>query len=270
MHSITTFVSVLCLATSALAQYGDYGSDSSSSSSNSAPDTSGSENGFAPAEAAPEAAVTSSSPSTNSPSSDGTVTTHVIKVSNKNGDLKFEPNNLQAEAGHVVQFQFWPKNHSVVQSTFDQPCVPINNVNSSIAGFFSGFMPIQADATTRPTYTIVVNDTKPIWYYCSQGEHCQAGMVGVINPPAQNKSRTIESFTALAAEAPDNVSPSLEQTSGGTDGTTPAGTSGTPASGTNTAAVANFTGAANSLVKGQWTLASLGMAGVLGFYITCL
>mgnify|MGYP002622331431 FL=1 len=34
-----------------------------------------------------------------------------------------------------------------------------------------------------PTYTIQVNDTKPLWLYCAQGRHCQNGMVMVINEP---------------------------------------------------------------------------------------
>ena len=34
----------------------------------------------------------------------------------------------------------------------------------------------------RLTYTVMIKDTNPVWYYCSQGKHCQDGMVGVINP----------------------------------------------------------------------------------------
>jgi hypothetical protein len=50
--------------------------------------------------------------------------------------------------------------------------------------FFSGFMPSNATAVAAGnvlTYTIRVMDSKPIWYYCSQGQHCQGGMVGAIN-----------------------------------------------------------------------------------------
>jgi hypothetical protein len=46
--------------------------------------------------------------------------------------------------------------------------------------FFSGFMPTNADGSI--TYTIAVTDTQAQWFYCTQGKHCQAGMVGVINP----------------------------------------------------------------------------------------
>lgn len=101
MHSVSTFVSVLCLATSAFAQYGgsyDYGKSGDSSST----DASGSD-------VTPEAASASSPPDANTATPSGTVTVHVVKVSNKEGALKFEPNNLKAEVGEMVQFQFWPK-----------------------------------------------------------------------------------------------------------------------------------------------------------------
>jgi 1,4-dihydroxy-2-naphthoyl-CoA synthase len=77
------------------------------------------------------------------------------------------------------------QNHSVVQSTFDQPCIPIQNMMANKTdAFFSGFMPTNASfgATSNVlTYTIRVKDTKPMWFYCSQGKHCQAGMVGAVN-----------------------------------------------------------------------------------------
>ena len=42
-----------------------------------------------------------------------------------------------------------------------------------------------------PTYEIVVNNTDPIWFYCSQTNHCVNGMVGSINAnPDGNMSFT--------------------------------------------------------------------------------
>ena len=102
MYSVSTFVSVLCLATSAFSQYGDYGYSSDSDTSST--DASGSD-------VIPEAASASSTPETNTATPAGTVNVHVVKVSNKDGALKFEPNNLKAEVGELVQFQFWPKVH---------------------------------------------------------------------------------------------------------------------------------------------------------------
>ncbi|KAL8980200.1 MAG: hypothetical protein Q9205_004654 [Flavoplaca limonia] len=218
-HSLA---STVLLASGVLAQYGGgYNYDSASgnsqsggsSSENESSSTSMSKTG---SDAASPAAAGAAAPS-------GQVMVHVVKVSNKKGDLTFEPNNLQVPAGDMVQFHFYPKNHSIVQSTFDQPCEPINNNNASVTGFFSGFMPVKPDAAMMPSYTIMVNDTKPIWYYCSQGKHCQQKMVGVINPPAANKSRTIESFRELASKATANLSPG--QASSGTSSSPPSGTS---------------------------------------------
>ncbi|KAF2827881.1 Cupredoxin [Ophiobolus disseminans] len=169
---------------------------------------------------------TAGSASTGSQVPAGMVTTHIVQVGGPNGSLAFYPNNIVAQAGDLVQFQFHPKNHSVVQSTFDQPCVPIQNIQANKTdAFFSGFMPTNASAAATSnvlTYTIRVKDAKPVWFYCSQGKHCQAGMVGAINaPPSGNK--TLTSFTALAASASENLSPG-QQAGSGASGNTPSGT----------------------------------------------
>ncbi|KAL8906830.1 MAG: hypothetical protein Q9171_006110 [Xanthocarpia ochracea] len=204
MFFSVSLASTILLAGGVLAQYGEgYNYDSGSAGSQSDGST-GNSGSSSMSSSSPMPASTAAA---NIATPSGQVMVHVVKVSNKKGDLTFEPNNLQVPAGQMVQFHFYPKSHSIVQSTFDQPCEPINNNNASVAGFFSGFMPVKEDATMMPSYTIMVNNTNPIWYYCSQGKHCQAKMVGVINPPAANKSRTIESFGELASKATENLSP---------------------------------------------------------------
>ncbi|KAH6644736.1 Cupredoxin [Boeremia exigua] len=157
------------------------------------------------------------SSSTSTPSG-GSLVTHTIQVGGPNGSLAFFPNNIQANAGDMVQFQFHPKNHSVVQSTFDNPCVPIQNIMANKTdAFFSGFMPTTAAANSTSqllTYTIRVPDSKPIWFYCSQAKHCQGGMVGAINAPASGE-KTMQAFSALAAQASENLSPGQSSGSGG-------------------------------------------------------
>jgi plastocyanin len=37
------------------------------------------------------------------------VNVQVVQVGNMNGDLKFDPEEIKAEAGSMVQFQFYPK-----------------------------------------------------------------------------------------------------------------------------------------------------------------
>lgn len=95
----------------------------------------------------------------------------------------YTPDNIKANAGEMVQFQFVAGNHTVTQSTFDQPCAPINTVMSNVTGFHSGYQPAAASKQTGmiPTYTVMINDSKPIWLYCAQAKHCQSGMVMVIN-----------------------------------------------------------------------------------------
>ena len=52
-------------------------------------------------------------------------------------------------------------------------------------GFDSGFEPVteDQDVSERPTYTITVNDTNPIWVYCKQkapANHCGKGKLAVL------------------------------------------------------------------------------------------
>jgi plastocyanin len=94
-----------------------------------------------------------------------------------NGSLAFEPSNIKAAVGDTVTFKFWPKNHSVAQSTFAKPCEPMAN------GFWSGYIPSMEKAATETFVYTVTNASAPIWFYCTQGMHCQGGMVGVINGP---------------------------------------------------------------------------------------
>lgn len=70
--------------------------------------------------------------------------THVIAVGDIQGGLKFYPEKLTAKKGDLVQFQFYPKAHSVAQSSFDSPCQPLSSSNSSAKGFWSGMMPVEA------------------------------------------------------------------------------------------------------------------------------
>lgn len=110
---------------------------------------------------------------------------HVVSVGSKNGSLTFMPDNMKAAAGDMVQFQFRAGNHSVAQSAFDTPCMPMSAAAGSngTAGIFSGYQPVAASEAMGmiPTYTIMVKDTKPMWFYCTQGKHCQAGMTMVLN-----------------------------------------------------------------------------------------
>ncbi|KAF2455018.1 Cupredoxin [Lineolata rhizophorae] len=99
----------------------------------------------------------------------------IIKVGQDG--LTFEPDTLTVEEGDMVEFHFWPMNHSVSMSTFDEPCVP-----ASDDAFWSGFMPVE-EGMGDDIFVVQINSTDPIWFYCATGRHCENGMVGVINPP---------------------------------------------------------------------------------------
>jgi len=116
------------------------------------------------------------------------------------GKLGFNPKNITAAVGTQVEFSFYPKNHTVTQSSFANPCHPL------AGGFFSGFVPT-VNSPSGTTFTITVNDSKPVWFFCGQttGNHCQSGMVGAINAPAVGN--TLNAFIALAQNASTSTSP---------------------------------------------------------------
>ncbi|KAL7798186.1 hypothetical protein V8C37DRAFT_247745 [Trichoderma ceciliae] len=118
--------------------------------------------------------------------------------------LKYYPDNVKAAPGSMIQFQFWAGNHTVTQSDFDHPCTPISQINSSVAGIWSGFMPVAAGASKNeiPVFTIMVNDTKPIWIFCGQAKHCSSGMSMVINEnTSANSTRSLTNYRTAAATA---------------------------------------------------------------------
>jgi hypothetical protein len=53
-------------------------------------------------------------------------------------------------------------------------------------------------------FMVPVTDNQPMYIYCSQAQHCQQGMVMVINPP---NNAAVQQYAAKAAKAKNNVSP---------------------------------------------------------------
>lgn len=167
----------------------------------------------------------------------------------KNG-LTFEPAEITAEEGDTIHFKFWPKNHSVAQASFAKPCEPLEG------GFWSGFVPTsdtQKAADTSFMYT-VTNASAPVWFYCTQGQHCQNGMVGVINPPARG-NRTLDAFIEAAADAEQNISPT---STAGEGGELMGADSGY---GSSSSATPTPTGAASAL-----QINSVALSGVVGMF----
>ena len=118
--------------------------------------------------------TTLSTPAQAQSTSGGTI--HKVSVG-ENNELNFNPSTLTAAIGDSIEFHFFPPTHTVVQSSFEQPCAPVN-----ASAFASGpFMTTTGE--NKNVFTIEVNTTDPLWYYCAFPGHCQGGMVGVINPP---------------------------------------------------------------------------------------
>jgi plastocyanin len=79
-----------------------------------------------------------------------------------NSALAFTPSSVNASTGDTVTFVFNPKNHTVTQSSFAAPCQPMSG------GVDSGFQPVTANASNVPSFSVTVNSTTPIWFYCKQ------------------------------------------------------------------------------------------------------
>ncbi|KAF3767118.1 hypothetical protein M406DRAFT_321479 [Cryphonectria parasitica EP155] len=52
------------------------------------------------------------------------------------GDVYFDPVNVNASVGDVLEFHFLPHNHSVVMGDLSSACQP-----AATGGFYSGFLP---------------------------------------------------------------------------------------------------------------------------------
>lgn len=59
-------------------------------------------------------------------------------------DLAFKPEVIHASPGDVLEFHFFPHNHSVVMGDFDKPCLAADS-----GGFYSGFVsPLAGEAVS--------------------------------------------------------------------------------------------------------------------------
>ncbi|KAG4434040.1 hypothetical protein IFR05_010462 [Cadophora sp. M221] len=181
---------------------------------------------------------------------------HTVKVGD--GGLVFSPDSMSAAIGDTVEFHFFPATHSVAQSSFAAPCAPLNDTS-----FFSGGVRT-ASGENEQTFSITINDTKPIWYYCGFPGHCGAGMAGVINPPADG-SKTIAQYVAAAANVSATVAPSKVQ--GGTLGPAKAQSSGSATASTTTSASPTASGNAAVEARGglSWTMFALTGVAAMGF-----
>jgi plastocyanin len=152
------------------------------------------------------AAPTATTPQAPSGVTTLTGVTHTV-VAGLSG-LHFDPDNVVAQIGDIVEWIYLPKNHSVAQSSFAQPCKPL----AGNAGFFSGFNFATTEGLATDVFQFTVVDNEPVWYYCAQtdGNHCQMGMAGVINQNF-NSPNTLANYIEVAAGTGVSIIPPFEQ-----------------------------------------------------------
>ncbi|KAK3209569.1 hypothetical protein GRF29_69g2210326 [Pseudopithomyces chartarum] len=128
-----------------------------------------------------------------------------ITVQVGNGDHKFKPDVIQANVGDTIEFTFYPQNHSVIRAEYEHPCIPYEMTGPNKTGFYSGFHAVDAVLSSPLTFSLLINDTAPTFFYCSAPFSCTGqGMVGVINP---NATTSIAHQRDLALQAAYQLSP---------------------------------------------------------------
>jgi plastocyanin len=88
-----------------------------------------------------QSSSTTTAPSSTSPS--GTAAVQSVSVGEHG--LTFSPDTLTVSPGDKVEFHFYPGGpHSVTQSSFANPCHPLNDTS-----IFSGFVPATSGESVR-------------------------------------------------------------------------------------------------------------------------
>ncbi|PNY24420.1 Uncharacterized protein TCAP_05629 [Tolypocladium capitatum] len=184
-----------------------------------------------------------------------------IQINAGGNGKDFSPSSVTAAKGDVIEFHFLKSLHNVAAGDFAKACSPLTT-----GGFYSGF--IQPKSGGPTVFQVTVNSTDPIFYYCSVGNHCQDGMVGVVNPTS---NLTLDKYASSAKSASSNISPDalyggkliqasdVTASASSTASSSPSSTSGNGASSTtgNSPTQTKATGAA-----GQLSVSLLAIAGV--------
>jgi len=158
--------------------------------------------------------------SASSPTQSATPGVHTVLAGSSG--FSYSPSTITAAVGESVEFHFFSPLHSVAQGDFATPCTPTANGT----GFFSGDITTSSGESST-IFTVQISDLNPIWFYCVIPTHCQAGMAGVINAPADG-SKTLAQYQAAAGKVASSVAPPTVQ--GGVVGTAKSAASSTPSS----------------------------------------
>ncbi|KAI9892786.1 MAG: hypothetical protein M1814_001206 [Vezdaea aestivalis] len=148
--------------------------------------------------------------------------THNV-VAGVGNNTRFSPDWIVANVGDTVVFYFNPaagasapilpsfvpavfrtEAHSVIQASFDFPCVPIALGSPGKTGYYSGKISSYKGDNRITTFTFTIENEDPIWFYCGNKDDCRRGMVGVINPPKKS-NQTIEKFRMNARKVKETT-----------------------------------------------------------------
>lgn len=156
-----------------------------------------------------------------------------VQVAVGSGGNVFTPSTITAATGDVVEFTF-SGSHSVASGDFASPCS-----SSGSSDIYSGTM-------SSGVFSVKVNSTAPIWLYCAYRNHCQEGMVAVINAPSSGD--TLDSYTSGASSSSKSSPPSGVQNGivGDASEFGASASSAAPASGTGAASGVSSDSAAQS------------------------
>ncbi|KAK0617890.1 hypothetical protein B0T17DRAFT_509477 [Bombardia bombarda] len=162
---------------------------------------------------------------------------------------KFSPNSVTAKVGDIVRFSFYPGGHTVIRAEYKYACIPYEYTGVNKVGFFSGQISPQVISNNLPTFDVLVNDTNSIFYYCSAPGSCtENGMIGVINPSANETLAVQAQFAANASYqlAPGEPFPSETASPSPTNSSAPA--PGGASSGLSAGAIAGIAIGATAVV----------------------
>lgn len=117
----------------------------------------------------------------------------------------FDPSAIHPIAGDVIAFEFNAGQHSVVESTFENPCTPKEGGFNTGVQSVDESLPVDADGL--PQIRITINDTQPLFFFDQAGGLCQQGAVLSINPTAEQIGSVVAN-AAKDTDAPSAAPPS--------------------------------------------------------------
>jgi len=177
-----------------------------------------------------------------------------VEVGMPNGTIGFNPSSVSDfKEGDVIQFIFYPKKHSVTQSTFAAPCTYNGGVNTGLIDYNGTAKPAMLQSWN---FTLPSNATdKALWFFCSNPGHCETkGMVFSVNPDkgmTPNGPTSHAAFVAAAMKVP--VPTNGTASANGTTTGSSAGANSTGAAGAGNSAQASGSGSGTAAAGASGT-----------------